>query len=101
MKALWSMESAMRPPSCDVFMGVIGRKVAAGTSPRQIIELLGSQLTSAVLWEDVVRAMLREGCRQFYECGPLQQLKGMMKRIDEDAFDDMVCMDHIQQNMKD
>jgi len=47
------------------------------------------QLTSCVLWEDSVKAMLKEfgdGKGEFFECGPMKQMKAMMKRIDQNAW---------------
>jgi len=99
-EALASLEWCMKSPSCDVYLGVDARKIGPTTKPAEIIELLTQQLTKCALWEDTVQAMLKDGCRQFYECGPMQQLKGCMKYIDEAAFDAMVCMDHIQKNEK-
>jgi len=31
--------------------------------------------------------MIKEGITEFYECGPMKQLKAMMKRINSDAWE--------------
>eukprot|EP00930_Biecheleria_cincta_P019486 TRINITY_DN14857_c0_g1_i1.p1 TRINITY_DN14857_c0_g1~~TRINITY_DN14857_c0_g1_i1.p1 ORF type:complete len:858 (-),score=200.47 TRINITY_DN14857_c0_g1_i1:255-2828(-) len=84
--ALRDAEPSMSSPSCDVYMNVTGKKLAAGTPPSEIIEQLGEQLTSCVLWEPSMRAMLDDGIEEFFECGPGKQLKSMMKRIDASAW---------------
>merc|ERR1711933_547721 len=77
----------MKPPRCTVFMNVTGAPVKPGTNPRDIAELLKRQLTSAVRWEESVRGMLRQGVVDFYEVGPGKQLKAVMKRIDQKAWE--------------
>lgn len=86
LKALKDVESSMKPPSCEVYMNLTGKKIAIGTPPPQIIDLLGDQLTSCVLWEPSVKAMIKDGIQEFYECGPMKQLKAMMKRIDQNCW---------------
>ncbi|MGI5831259.1 MAG: ACP S-malonyltransferase [Thermoguttaceae bacterium] len=51
------------------------------TDPAEIRETLFTQLTSPVLWETSIRAMLDEGFDTFYESGPGRVLRGLMKRI--------------------
>jgi len=72
----------MKPPKCDVYMNVTGGKIAKGTPPKDIVPLLCQQLTSPVKWEDCVRGMIKSEMTEFYEVGPMKQLKAMMKRID-------------------
>lgn len=54
-------------------------------APDRIREILVRQVTQPVLWEDCVRALLAQGCDQFYEIGPGKVLKGLMKRIERKA----------------
>mmetsp|Transcript_54373 Transcript_54373/g.157182 ORF Transcript_54373/g.157182 Transcript_54373/m.157182 type:complete len:102 (+) Transcript_54373:1-306(+) len=82
LSALREVEQDMRPPSCDVYMNLTGKKISSQTSPAEIIELLGDQLVKCVLWEPSVKMMIEDGITEFYECGPMKQLKAMMKRID-------------------
>mmetsp|Transcript_17556 Transcript_17556/g.55286 ORF Transcript_17556/g.55286 Transcript_17556/m.55286 type:complete len:104 (+) Transcript_17556:3-314(+) len=81
-KALAELMPKMKPPRCDIYMNVTGKKIKAGTPPSEFVPLLGKQLCSPVLWEPSVRAMIKDGMSEFYEVGPMKQLKAMMKRID-------------------
>jgi len=72
----------MKPPRTTVYMNAGGQAVAPGTDPAVIVELLKKQLVNPVLWEPSVRNMIRDGVTEFYECGPMKQIKAMMKRID-------------------
>lgn len=100
LDALTGIQDQLRPPQYDVYMGANARKIDSTTPPAEIISLLCDQLVMPVRWEETIRAMLRDGVGQFYECGPMQQLKGIMKRIDEDAFGTMLSMDHVVKNQK-
>jgi [acyl-carrier-protein] S-malonyltransferase len=51
----------------------------------QIAESLISQVTSPVLWDDTVRAMISSGVTSFLEVGPGKVLTGLTKRIDKQA----------------
>ncbi|CAK0799671.1 unnamed protein product [Prorocentrum cordatum] len=82
----------MRPPSCDVYFNATGSRVLAGTPPREFVGLLRRQAVEEVQWEALVRAMIADQVRSFYEVGPLKQLKAMMKRIDADAFKRTECI---------
>lgn len=84
--ALDNIIDRMKPPTCALFLNVTGKKIPAGTNPETFVELIKKQLTSEVLWEQSIRAMIIDGVQDFYECGPGKQLKAMNKRIDPDAF---------------
>eukprot|EP00493_Phyllostaurus_siculus_P016330 UN16577 len=71
----------MNPPRSQV-LNATAQPVAPGTDPAEIEELLKKQLTSPVLWEPSVRNMIKSGITEFYEVGPMKQIKAMMKRID-------------------
>jgi len=86
LSALKAVEPRLKPPRCDIYLNVTGQKIAAGTPPGVFIELLADQLVSCVQWEPSVREMIKDGVSEFYECGPMKQLKAMMKRIDIDVF---------------
>mmetsp|Transcript_58849 Transcript_58849/g.136998 ORF Transcript_58849/g.136998 Transcript_58849/m.136998 type:complete len:485 (+) Transcript_58849:83-1537(+) len=81
-KALNELLPEMKPPICDVYMNFTGKKIKAGTPPSEIIPLLGKQLCSPVQWEPSVHLMIKDGMTEFFEVGPMKQLKAMMKRID-------------------
>lgn len=85
-KALDSMLPRMTAPRCAVYFNKTGKKVQAGTPPGEFLDLIKQQLTSEVQWEQTIRQMIMEQVRDFYEVGPLKQIKSMIKRIDQDAF---------------
>jgi len=72
----------MKPPRCPVYMNVTGDPVAQGTDPSIIVQNLKLQLTENVKWETIMRRLIQAGGKEFYEIGPMKQLKAMMKRID-------------------
>jgi len=83
---LQEMLPRMKPPRCDLYMNRTGLKVPKGASPKDIVSLLGEQLTNPVLWHDSVTQMIADGITEFYEVGPMKQLKAMMKRIDQEMW---------------
>mmetsp|Transcript_21023 Transcript_21023/g.65632 ORF Transcript_21023/g.65632 Transcript_21023/m.65632 type:complete len:555 (-) Transcript_21023:89-1753(-) len=85
-KALDEVVDKMQPPKCAIYFNVTGKRVPAGADPATFIELMKMQLTSEVLWEPTIKAMIMDGVRDFFEVGPLKQIKAMIKRIDADAF---------------
>merc|ERR1719428_1122051 len=91
-KALEEMLPSMKPPRCAVYMNVTGKPIPAGTDPKEIVKLLGDQLTNCVQWEPSMKAMIADGVKDFYELGPMKQLKAMMKRIDNTAW---TAMDNV------
>ncbi len=54
-------------------------------SPTEISARLVEQVTSSVLWENSMRALLAQGFTRFIELGPGMALSGFMKRIDKTA----------------
>lgn len=85
-KAIDEVLPKMKPPSCAVYFNLTGKKVAAGANPAEFVDFMKKQLTQEVLWEQSVKQMIMDQCKDFYECGPNKQLKSMLKRIDQDAF---------------
>lgn len=55
------------------------------TDPDQIRDALGKQMTSGVLWEQSVRAMMDQGVEAFIEVGPSKILTGLIRRMDGTA----------------
>eukprot|EP00747_Dinoflagellata_sp_TGD_P211064 gnl/TRDRNA2_/TRDRNA2_84269_c0_seq1.p1 gnl/TRDRNA2_/TRDRNA2_84269_c0~~gnl/TRDRNA2_/TRDRNA2_84269_c0_seq1.p1 ORF type:complete len:508 (-),score=156.72 gnl/TRDRNA2_/TRDRNA2_84269_c0_seq1:231-1754(-) len=82
VKYLKSIEGSMKGPRCDVYMNVTAKKITPATKPSEIIDMLGDQLINCVQWEPSMKAMIKDGVTEFYECGPMKQLTAMMKRID-------------------
>merc|ERR1712190_595511 len=87
------MLPSMKPPRCTVYMNATAAPVKPGTNPKEIVELLKKQLTSPVLWEPSVRAMIKDGVSEFYEVGPMKQIKAMMKRIDSKIWGSTLNID--------
>jgi [acyl-carrier-protein] S-malonyltransferase len=54
-------------------------------SAEEIGSNLIRQVASSVLWEDSMRFILSKGIMNFIEFGPGKVLKGLMRRIDENA----------------
>merc|ERR1719215_800310 len=75
----------MRPPRCCIYFNLTGKKVAPGSNPKDFIDLMKQQLTGEVLWEQTIKQMVFDQVKDFFEVGPLKQLKSMIKRIDQDA----------------
>ncbi|MBO7707528.1 MAG: ACP S-malonyltransferase [Thermoguttaceae bacterium] len=67
-----------RTPRIPVYSNVDAQ---THTDPAEIRRILLKQLTSPVLWETSIRAMLDAGFDTFYESGPGRVLRGLMKRI--------------------
>jgi [acyl-carrier-protein] S-malonyltransferase len=53
--------------------------------PESISARLVEQVTSSVLWENSIRALLAQGFTRFIELGPGTALTGFLKRIDKSA----------------
>lgn len=81
-KALDEILPNMKPPRHTIMMNVTAKPILPGTDPKVIVDLLKKQLTNPVLWEPSVRAMIKLGVKEYYECGPMKQCTAMMKRID-------------------
>lgn len=86
-KALRASVQTMAFPKMDVYMNVSGMYQRAGTDPREINMDLVAQVSNPVLWQQSVEEMIKQGITEFYECGPMKQLKAMMKRINQDAWE--------------
>lgn len=79
----------MKPPRCKVYMNSTAKAIGPDTPVKDIIKQLGEQLLQPVLWEQSVQQAIRDGCTEFYECGPSRQLRGMLNRIDPKMADKM------------
>merc|ERR1712187_761270 len=75
-----------KPPRCAIYFNITGKKVSPGTSPSEFVDLTKRQMTNEVLWEPCIKQMIMDQVKDFYEVGPLKQIKSMIKRIDQDAF---------------
>lgn len=86
---LEAIKSSMRAPRCKVYMNSTAKAFGPETPVKDIIKQLGDQLIMPVLWEQSVQQAIRDGCVEFYECGPSRQLRGMLNRIDPKLADKM------------
>jgi [acyl-carrier-protein] S-malonyltransferase len=82
-KALKDLLPKLKPPRCDIYLNATGSVFRAGSNPKDLIPLLCDQMVSPVKWDTSVKAMIASGMTEFHECGPMKQLKAMMKRIDQ------------------
>eukprot|EP00747_Dinoflagellata_sp_TGD_P036510 gnl/TRDRNA2_/TRDRNA2_138516_c0_seq1.p1 gnl/TRDRNA2_/TRDRNA2_138516_c0~~gnl/TRDRNA2_/TRDRNA2_138516_c0_seq1.p1 ORF type:complete len:396 (+),score=102.11 gnl/TRDRNA2_/TRDRNA2_138516_c0_seq1:105-1292(+) len=83
----------MKAPHCSIYMCTSGNALKPNSSPKDICHLMCKQLTWPIMWERAVKNMIRDGISEFYEVGPKQQLKLMMKRIDANMFEDTQNID--------
>merc|ERR1719343_1950512 len=85
-KAIDKALPKMKPPRCAIYFNITGKKVSPGTNPSEFVDLMKRQMTNEVLWEPCIKQMIMDQVKDFYEVGPLKQIKSMIKRIDQDAF---------------
>lgn len=86
----------MKSPKHTVWMNASAMPIRPGCDPKtDILPLMQKQLTSTVLWEDSVKAMITElgADAEWFECGPMKQMKAMMKRIDQAHWKKMTNID--------
>jgi len=92
LAALAEIQPRMQPPRCSVYTNLNGKPLGPSSSVTEIVTALGDQLTNPVRWEQSMQQAIRDGCVEFYECGPGQQLKAMMKRIDPKISSNMTSV---------
>lgn len=68
----------LNAPSIPLYSNCTGRVYDAPPA-----ELLSRQIYSPVLWEESIRAMIRDGIQVFYEIGPGNTLSNMIRKIDD------------------
>ena len=66
-------------PFCPIYQNVTAQ---ASVEPEIIRENLLKQLTAPVRWTQSVQNMIADGANEFYECGPGDVLKGLIRKID-------------------
>jgi len=77
----------MSSPKHTIWMNASAEPMHPGCKPEEIVALLKKQLTNPVLWEQSMKKVIKEGgITEFYEVGPMKQVKAMMKRIDLGAW---------------
>ncbi|MBQ2067369.1 MAG: ACP S-malonyltransferase [Paludibacteraceae bacterium] len=69
-------------PFCPIYQNVSAK---AEVEPEIIRENLLAQLTSPVRWTQSVKNMIADGATEFYEFGPGDVLKGLIRKINPDV----------------
>ena len=73
------MNTTFHTPKCPVYQNVSAKgETDKHTIQRQVLE----QLTSPVRWTQSVQQMIADGATTFYEFGPGDVLKGLIRKID-------------------
>lgn len=79
-------KSTIKDTTVPVYTNVTAKPETSGM---EIKQLLLKQLTSPVLWQDIMTCMVKDGYTEFIEVGPGKVLKGLLKRIDRDSNCDL------------
>lgn len=72
-------KTEFRKPFCPIYQNVTAKP---SMNPEEIRENLLKQLTSPVRWTQSVQNMIADGANEFYEFGPGDVLKGLIRKID-------------------
>ncbi len=75
-------EVEFKKPSIPVYLNVTAKPTF---DVGEIKDLLYHQITSPVLWSQIITNMFSDGARKFYEIGPGKVLQGLIKRIAPNA----------------
>jgi len=81
-KAITDLVPKLMSPQISVYLANTDSQISPGTHPEVIAAMLQHQLTSPVLWEQTVKKLIADGVSEFYEVGPMKQLKIIMNHID-------------------
>ena len=76
------LKTDFHKPFCPIYQNVTAK---AETEPGIIRENLLKQLTAPVRWTQSVQNMIADGATEFYEFGPGDVLKGMIRKINQEV----------------
>lgn len=76
------LKTEFHKPFCPIYQNVSAK---AETEPEIIRENLLKQLTAPVRWTQSVQNMIADGANEFYEFGPGDVLKGMIRKINPEV----------------
>jgi [acyl-carrier-protein] S-malonyltransferase len=76
------LKTEFRKPFCPIYQNVSAK---AEIEPEIIRENLLKQLTAPVRWTQSVQNMIADGATEFYEFGPGDVLKGLIRKINPDV----------------
>lgn len=74
-------ETSFSSPICPVYQNVSAEAI---TQPEVIKENLISQLTSPVMWTQIMKNMIADGAGVFVEVGPGNVLQGLVKKLNRE-----------------
>jgi len=83
------MTGEIQAPRCRVYLNSTGAAIAPDTPLSAIVEAIVAHAEKPVLWYESVTAAIRDGCNDFVECGPHDQLYRMMRLISPQVHKDM------------
>lgn len=72
-------ETSINQPICPVYQNVNAKPQ---TNPEEIKKNLIAQLTSPVMWTQIMQNIIADGAQKFIEVGPGQVLQGLVKKVD-------------------
>ena len=72
-------KTEFRNPFCPIYQNVTAK---SSMNPEEIRENLLKQLTAPVRWTQSIQKMIADGATEFYEFGPGDVLKGLIRKID-------------------
>ena len=75
-------QTEFRKPFCPIYQNVTAQ---ASVEPEIIRENLLKQLTAPVRWTQSVQNMIADGAAEFYEFGPGDVLKGLIRKINAEV----------------
>lgn len=77
------LNTEFHKPSCPIYQNVSAK---AETDEAVIKSNLIAQLTAPVRWTETVKQMIADGANEFYEFGPGDVLKGLIKKINPEVI---------------
>ena len=80
-------ETEFRKPDCPIYQNFTGNPEQ---DPLKIKINLLRQLTGAVLWNQSIKKMIKNGVKEFYEVGPGNTLQGLIRKIDRNIAVDKI-----------
>ena len=76
------LKTEFNKPFCPIYQNVTAK---ASVEPEIIRENLLKQLTTPVRWTQSVQNMIADGANEFYEFGPGDVLKGLIRKINPEV----------------
>ena len=77
------LNTEFHQPICPIYQNV---NAYPQSNPEDIRQNLLLQLTAPVRWTQTIKNMIVDGAHEFYEFGPGDVLKGLIRKIDPDVI---------------